>query len=57
MDNATALGFQKDPALENKMGFKNSINKVYMKSQDCGDLQIPEVHPIHSFKGGSKNSK
>ena len=57
MDNATALGFQVDPAIQNKMQFKNSISKIYMKNQDCGNLEIPEVHPIASFKGGQKTSR
>ena len=57
MDNATTLGFKDDAKVQNRMAFKNSISKIYMKSQDCGNLGIPEVHPIVSFKGGSKNSK
>lgn len=57
MDNATALGFQADPKAQNKMQFKNSIQKIHMKVQDCGNLGIPEVHPIVSFKGGQKHSK
>lgn len=57
MDNSTALGFSQDPKIQNKMQFKNSIKKIYMKNKDCGNLGIPEVHPIQSFKGGSKNSE
>lgn len=55
METATALGFQEDPKLKNKMEFKNSIKNVYMVNDNCGDLEIPEVHPIVSFKGGVKN--
>lgn len=37
--------------------FKNNCKKIYMKNTDCGNLEIPEVHPVVTFKGGQKNSK
>ena len=57
METATALGLQKDPKLQNKMEFKNSVKRITMDTENVGDLAIPEVHPVVSFKGGSKNSK
>lgn len=57
MEAAVATGFAEDPKKKFTMEFKNSIQKIYQKNADCGDLAIPEVHPIVSFKGGQKNSK
>ena len=31
--------------------FLNKVEKVYMKSENAGDLGIPEVAPIISIKG------
>ena len=57
MEAAIATGFEKDPKDGYRNEFKNSMTKVYMKSEDCGNLDIPEVHPVASFKGGQKYSR